>query len=75
MVRNIAQREQARDNAQELAQKIERLKEKEAGIKTSNAPAQTKEKSLEQVRETTNHRFHRLERQTLLAFDLKRLNP
>jgi sugar-specific transcriptional regulator TrmB len=51
MVRNIAQREQARDKAQELAHKIEGLKEQEAEIKTSDAPAQTKEKSLEQVRE------------------------
>ncbi|MDR0479230.1 MAG: hypothetical protein LBH31_05395 [Burkholderiaceae bacterium] len=49
--RNIAQREEARDKAQELAQKIEGLKEQEAEIKIGDAPAQTRQERLEQVRE------------------------
>jgi hypothetical protein len=53
---------QARDKAQELTRKIEGLKEQEAEIKTSDAPAQTKEKSIEQVRARILKRDRGLER-------------
>jgi len=49
--RNIAQREEARHESQELAQKIEGLKEQEAEIKAGDAPAQAKQERIGQVRE------------------------
>ncbi|MDR2990717.1 MAG: hypothetical protein LBU72_02060 [Burkholderiaceae bacterium] len=56
--RNIAQREQARDQAQELAQKIEGLQEQEAAIKISDVPAQAKQERTEQVREQAREIVH-----------------
>jgi hypothetical protein len=56
--RNIAQREQARDQARELAQKIEGLQEQEAAIKISDAPAQAKQERIEQVREQAREIVH-----------------
>jgi hypothetical protein len=49
--RNIAQREEARDQVETLARKIEALKDKETRIEVSDAPAPVKQERIQQVRD------------------------
>ena len=49
--RNIAEREEARDKAEDVTRKVEQLKNVKVGIETSTAPEPVKQQAIEQVRE------------------------